>query len=143
VTTLQDPLILHASCVAVQDRGVLILGPSGSGKSSLALQLMAMGAALVADDRCEITVETGMAIARCPQAIIGLIEARGVGILRADTLPQARLSLVVDLGQIETHRLPPRRHVSVAGVQIDLVLGPVSGHLSAAVLCYLKGQRQE
>lgn len=119
------------------------MGPSGSGKSSLALQLMAMGADLVADDRTEITVENACAIARCPTAIHGLIEARGVGILRAIAVKQAGISLVVDLGQSETDRLPPRRYVSIAGVQIELVLGPLRDHFSAAVLCYLRGQRQE
>ncbi len=139
----QDSLILHASCVAVNDRAVLILGPSGAGKSSLALQLMAFGAELVADDRTEITVENGMAMACSPSSLFGLIEARGIGILRTTARARAQLSLVVDLGQTETERLPPRRHVSIAGVQIDLVLGPPSDHFSAAVLCYLNGQRQE
>ena len=143
MTPLQDRSILHASCVVVQTKGVLILGPSGSGKSTLALQLLALGADLVADDRIEITAEDGRAIARCPGAISGLIEARGIGILRLHSVPMAELALVVDLGQVETNRLPPRRHVSIAGVQIDLVLGPISGHLSASVLCYLKGQRHE
>ena len=143
MTAAQDNLILHASCVAVQDKGVLILGPSGSGKSALALQLIALGAYLVADDRTEITVENGLVIAHCPAPIHGLIEARGIGILRIAALRQAKLSLVVDLGQTQTDRLPPRRHVCVAGIQIDLVIGPLSGHFSAAVLCYLKGQRHE
>ena len=62
----QGTLIMHASCVAVQGKGVLILGPSGAGKSSLALQLMALGADLVADDRTEISVQNGAAIARSP-----------------------------------------------------------------------------
>ena len=143
MTPLQDRSILHASCVVVQTKGVLILGLSGSGKSTLALQLLALGADLVADDRVEITAEDGRAIARCPGAISGLIEARGIGILRLHSVPMTELALVVDLGQVETNRLPPRRHVSIAGVQIDLVLGPISGHLSASVLCYLKGQRHE
>ena len=143
MTTPQGQAVLHASCVAVQGKGVLILGPSGAGKSSFALQLMALGADLVADDRTEISVENGLAIARSPAILHGLIEARAVGILRAAALPQTTVSLVVDLGQMELHRLPPRRHVSIAGVQIDLVLGPVSGHLCAAVLCYIRGQRHE
>lgn len=143
MTAPQERLILHASCVAVQNKAVLILGPSGSGKSALALQLMALGADLVADDRTEIAAENGKAIARSPAAIFGLIEARGIGILRTIAQPMAKVVLVADLGQSETDRLPPRRHVSIAGVTIDLVLGPISGHFSAAVLCYLKGQRQE
>lgn len=139
----QGTLIVHASSVAVQGKGVLILGPSGAGKSSLALQLMALGADLVADDRTEISVQNGAAIARSPDNIRGLIEARGVGILQTAALPEARLSLVVDLGQPEPDRLPPRRDVLIAGVRIDLVLGPVSGHFCAAVWCYLIGRRHE
>lgn len=139
----QDSVILHASCVAINDRAILILGPSGAGKSSLALQLMAFGADLVADDRTEIRVENGVAIASSPSSLFGLIEARGIGILRTTARARAPLSLVVDLGQIETDRLPSQRHVSIVGVRIDLVLGPLSDHFSAAVLCYLKGQRQE
>ena len=143
MTAPQERLILHASCVAVQNKAVLILGPSGAGKSALALQLMALGADLVADDRTEISAENGRAIARCPAAILGLIEARGIGILHAAALREAAVVLVVDLGQAETDRLPPRRHVSVAGITVDLVLGPISGHFSAAVFCYLQGHRQE
>lgn len=135
--------ILHGTCVCVHGKGVLITGPSGAGKSSLGLRLIAMGAGLVADDRTEITVENGGVFASCPAAISGLIEARGVGVLRLPVVAQVKVALVVDLGQIETDRLPPRRHVSIAGVQIEVVHGPISDHFSAAVLCYLNGQRQD
>ncbi|MDA3887407.1 MAG: serine kinase, partial [Allgaiera sp.] len=60
--------ILHASCVALDGRGVLILGPSGAGKSGLALQLMALGARLVADDRTRLNPRAGRLIARAPSA---------------------------------------------------------------------------
>lgn len=135
--------VLHASCVSIQNSGVLILGPAGSGKSSLAIQLIALGASLVADDRTEVFEKKGAVIATCPKSISGLIEARGIGILRL--LPQAHteLVLVVDLGQTETDRLPMRRHVSICGVEIDLVLGQNSAHFPAAVVCYLHGQRHE
>lgn len=131
-------LILHATTVALgEDRGLLILGPSGSGKSALALQLMALGAGLVADDQTEIHQEGGALIATCPPAIRGLIEARGVGILNAPALPRARLILAVDLGQTETERLPPRRSVTITTTQLDLVHGSPSSHLPSALLCYL------
>ena len=132
---------MHASCVAVSGRGVLILGPSGSGKSALALQLMALGAELVADDQTELSVEDGL-IARCPAALSGLIEARGVGLLRADCLPQALIRLVVDMATSEPDRLPPNRLVTLLGTEVDLVLGRGNDHLAASVLCYLKGSRQ-
>lgn len=129
---------LHASCVAVDGRGVLILGPSGSGKSALALQLMAHGARLVADDRCLVLSRHGRLVATCPPALSGLIEARRIGILRADPLPEAELVLAVDLGQDEGERLPPRRTHALHGIALDLVLGPVSAHLGHSLLQHLR-----
>ncbi|MDB6454601.1 HPr kinase/phosphorylase [Falsirhodobacter sp. 20TX0035] len=131
-------MILHASSVAWQGRGVLILGPSGSGKSTLALELMAHGAVLIADDRTEVGPDL---TARAPAALAGLIEARGVGLLRADHAP-ARLVLAVDLGQPEPDRLPQMRHSLVHDMRLPLVLGQGRGHLAYAILQYLKGGRQ-
>lgn len=135
--------LLHASCVALDGRGLLILGPSGSGKSGLALRLMALGARLVADDQTEVVAQGGALIARAPATISGLIEARGVGILRADPLPQAAIVLAVDLGQQEVQRLPRRHVITLQGVTIDLVLASQSAHFEAALCCYLRGQRFE
>lgn len=138
-------LNLHASCVALgADRGLLILGPSGAGKSGLALQLMALGAALVADDRVEVTPDAGRLLARAPAPLSGLIEARGVGLLRpARVLAQAQLVLAVDLGHEETDRLPPRRHLPLAGLSLPVVHASRSSHFPAALLCYLEGERWE
>ena len=133
------PLILHASCVALNERGVLICGPSGSGKSTLALELMARGAELVADDRTEVHREEGRLMARCPAAIQGLIEARGVGILRATAVSAVQLHVIVDMSLLETERLPG--HLSSQMLGIDLpVLKRVDGpHFPAALIQYLKG----
>lgn len=131
-------MIFHASCVAWQGRGVLILGPSGSGKSTLALQMMAQGATLVSDDRTQVDTDL---VATAPTALAGLIEARGVGLLRADHAP-AQLVLVVDLSQVEPDRLPPMRHTLVQGSRLPLVLGRGRDHLACMVLQYLKGGRQ-
>lgn len=133
---------LHASCVAVNGRGVLILGPSGCGKSALALQLMAFGAALVADDRTEVYRLGPQVMARSPAALAGLIEARGVGILEAPALAGVPLLLVADLSRDETERLPPLRQFSLLGVALDLVFASRSSHFPAAVLCYLRGGRR-
>ena len=86
--------ILHATCVAVDGRGLLILGPSGSGKSGLALRLIALGATLVSDDRTRITAHEGLLTATCPSpAILGLIEARGLGLLRAPVTESAKVQV--------------------------------------------------
>jgi HPr kinase/phosphorylase len=135
--------LLHASCVALDaGRGLLILGPSGSGKSALALRLMALGAMLVADDQTLVTAGEDALHATCPAPIRGRIEARGVGILTAPALPRARLRLAVDLGRTETERLPQRHALTLLGTTLELVAGSQSDHFPAAMLCYLRGGRE-
>lgn len=133
--------LLHASCVALGPAAVLILGPSGSGKSALALQLMAMGCALVSDDRTEITLRDSAVVASAPGAIRGLIEARGVGLLTAEVRSEATVRLVVDLALAETERLPPARRITLLGHDLPLVHRVDSAHFPAAILQYLKGGR--
>ncbi len=133
---------LHATCVAVGDRGLLILGPSGSGKSTLALRLISLGAALVADDRTELTAETGRLVARCPAPLRSLIEARGIGLLRAPTVETATIALVADLGSVETDRLPPWRKFTILGCEADLVLHATNDHFPDALMLYLRHGRQ-
>lgn len=136
-----DSCILHASCVALDRRAVLVLGPSGSGKSSLALQLMALGAVLVADDRTMVqATETGL-LATAPQSILGLIEARGVGILTAEFCPAARIQLVIDLAQEERERLPQRHEYYLLGHSLPLLHNVSAAHFPAAILQFLKGGR--
>lgn len=109
---------IHASCIRIgnagsafgasPDAGVLLLGASGTGKSDLALQLIWRGAELVADDRTELFVEDGRLWARPPVLGAGLIEARGIGIVRIAHADRIRISLVVSLEP--GPRLPqPRR----------------------------------
>lgn len=136
-----DRVNLHGSCVALSGRGVLILGPSGSGKSSLALQLMAHGCDLVSDDRTEIVLRDGMLDATAPEALRGRIEARGVGLLVAVPAPAARLVLAVDLAHLESERLPHPRHYPVLGIDLPLLHRVESAHFPAAILQYLKAGR--
>lgn len=96
---------IHASCVAIRDRGVLILGGSGAGKSDLALRLIDDGAKLVADDRTELTVERNKLCARAPKSIAGLIEVRGLGIVALPFAAKAVIALAVKLGTV-VERLP-------------------------------------
>lgn len=139
--TPDGSLILHATTVACEGRAVVILGPSGSGKSGLALQLMALGAALVADDQTILRRRENGLVASCPKAIRGRIEARGIGILSARAIDAADVHLAVDLGVAETERLPPLRHVEWLGVPIALVHGQQSPHFAAAILLHLSGGR--
>ncbi|MCA3455211.1 MAG: serine kinase [Rhodobacter sp.] len=132
---------LHASCVALEGRGLLILGPSGSGKSSLALQMIGLGAALVADDQVDVTCAGDALVAAAPPALAGLIEARGVGLLRAGPVACVPLHLAVDLGQPASPRLPDRHGIVLLERRIALVKGPLSAHLPVALLLYLRGGR--
>ena len=133
---------LHASCVAVDGRGLLILGPSGSGKSSLALQMIGLGAMLVADDQVDVTLAGDALVAGAPPALAGLIEARGVGLLRTEAVTGVPLHLAVDLGQPASPRLPDRHGIVLLETRIDLVKGPLNAHLPAALLLHLRGGRQ-
>lgn len=132
---------LHASCVSVDGRGVLILGDAGSGKSALALQLMAYGAVLVADDRTTLTARDGTLWASCPPTIRGLIEARGVGLLHATTVRKVAVDLVVDLNQPEVERLPDPRETTILDIPVPLQRHADTPAFAAAILQRVKQGR--
>ncbi len=136
-----NPLMQHASAVALGGRAVVISGAAGTGKSALALQLMALGCVLVADDQCALWREgAGLRVA-APGTIRGQIEARFVGILNAYSCPQAQVALWVDMDQVETQRLPPKHVKKVLGVSCPLVHNVQAQHFSAAILQLLKAGR--
>ena len=125
---------IHASCAARDGAGVLLLGPPGSGKSDLVLRLMDRGFMLVADDRVDI--DNGMA--RPPAALAGLLEVRGLGILRLPHLAEARLALAVELGS--TCRLPtPARHAALdlPLLTIDAAAASAAPRIALALDCAL------
>jgi HPr kinase/phosphorylase len=101
-------LRIYGTCVALSGLGVLLRGPSGSGKSDLALRLIDGGAKLVADDHVELSLDAaGRVMARVPKTLAGLLEVRGIGILRMDAIRTAPVSLVVDLTpEDQVERLP-------------------------------------
>ncbi len=126
--------LIHGTCVAVGERGILILGESGTGKSGLALQLIAFGAALVADDQLVLQRKGQSVVAVAPDSLRGLIEARGIGILRVKAVDTVKLLVVVDLDVEPTERLPmPQTHV-LLGVKLDLISGKDVANLAAALI---------
>lgn len=137
------PELVHACCVAFAGRAVLILGPSGAGKSQLGLGLMALGAALVADDRVALHPGQDGPIASAPRGLPPLIEARGIGLLRAATVDRATVVLAVDLGETETSRLPPRHWRDFCGHAVETVHGAANWHFPAAIRQYILWGREE
>ncbi|THD74246.1 MAG: HPr kinase/phosphorylase [Phenylobacterium sp.] len=120
-------MIRHAGLVAQRIggfwRGVLIEGPSGSGKSDLALRCLDAGFQLAADDRVELWTSGGRLFGRAPPVLAGLIEARGLGLLTLTALPLAEVALVAHLGQPE--RAPDLETTEILGIVLpQLTISP-------------------
>jgi HPr kinase/phosphorylase len=114
--------LVHASCVSCFGRGVLLRGPSGSGKSSLALQLIHRGWLLVADDQVELTTSGGELIAAAPQRLRGWLEIYGLGLCPMPALLRSRIDLIVDLVADELERLPAPNTENLLGCTIRHIL---------------------
>lgn len=106
-------MLMHASCAARDGLGVLLTGAPGSGKSDLLLRLLDRGFSLVADDQVEIGKD-GMV--RPPRALEGLLEVRGLGLMRLPFTREARPVLVAELAPVSAPRLPARRTSSLLGL---------------------------
>jgi serine kinase of HPr protein (carbohydrate metabolism regulator) len=129
---------IHASAVQVGDCAVLIRGPSGSGKSQLAFQLILAGrsaqippAVLVGDDRVHLQASAGQLVVRPAPALQGLIEIRGLGIRRCAFTNEAIVGLVIDLASGDAERLPPPEalQITIEGVLVPRI--PVAVGFSA------------
>lgn len=114
---MADSQLIHATTVAIGGRGVLIGGPSGSGKSDLALRLIDRGAALVSDDQTLVRLDGGRVLASAPASIAGKLEVRGLGIAAFAGVDAAPLALCVDLSG-SPERLPLPRTRAVLGVPL-------------------------
>ena len=123
-------MLVHATSVALKGRGgrwraVLLRGPSGAGKSDLALRLIEKGGRLISDDQTRLAKERGTVFAAAPVALAGLIEVRGLGVVRLpgkQVLRRAPVGLLVDLVPPErVGRMPERRHEEVLAVALPTV----------------------
>lgn len=128
--TITVTTFVHATCVALRPsgkrwRGVLLRGPSGAGKSDLALRLVDAGARLVADDQTALSRRGQSLVATSPGTICGLIEVRGLGIVkvgRPRLLAQVPISLLVDLVPPEKiERMPVPAREDLLGVDLPVV----------------------
>lgn len=112
---------LHASTVALDGRAVLITGPSGSGKSDLALRLLDRGFVLVSDDQTIVKKAGARLLASAPPTIAGKLEIRGIGIVEMKQTDNLPVALIVELTS-EIQRLPDdSRERPILGVRIPLI----------------------
>lgn len=141
------PATIHASAVLLGARAVLIRGPSGSGKSMLAMALLNAAAAgvlpfvhLIADDRVLIEAHHGRLIVRPPPVLAGLLEVRGLGLRRLPYEPLALVGLVVDLDAADATRLPQETAAEtvIAGISLPRLAVAAQADPLPAVLAWVR-----
>lgn len=116
--------LFHATCILIGGRGVMLRGPSRSGKSDLAWRLMTgpLAARLIADDQTFVTVKAGRPLAQAPDSLQGLIELRGLGLLQVPFEAQAVLHLVVNLvPRDDVPRIAEPAHFSLCGIDLPMI----------------------
>lgn len=111
---------IHATCVAIGGKAALLLGPSGSGKSDLALRLIDRGAKLVSDDLVYVQAIDDTLKASSPGTMAGKIEVRGVGLCTVPAQAEATVALLVRLGE-EKERLPEPQFETLEGIPLPLL----------------------
>jgi len=143
--SVSEPLLVHGTAVALDNRAVLLRGPSGSGKSDLALRLIDAGGRLVADDYSQLWREGDAILVRAPQTLSGLIEARGIGIIRVDPMATAPLALIADLVAPQSvERLPEPHSETIFGLAIPVVaIAPFEASAAVKLRLALTARRED
>ena len=133
--------LVHASAVAVDGRGLLITGRAGAGKTTLALEMIALGAELVADDRVHAEADgAGLLRLSPPRRIAGLVEVWGFGLVRLPARAAVPLALIADLDRAASARLPERQQRTVRGIACPVILCKGKPGLAAALTCLLRAE---
>jgi serine kinase of HPr protein (carbohydrate metabolism regulator) len=140
---------VHASAVLVGARAVLIRGPSGAGKSRVALDLIqaaptnSIFVRLVGDDRVHLEPAHGRLLVRPAEALAGLIEVRGLGLIRLPHEPRAVVGLVVDLAAADAARMPDpqQRETTIDGIALPRLAVAAGSAALPAVLALLTSAR--
>jgi serine kinase of HPr protein (carbohydrate metabolism regulator) len=140
----------HATAIALGAFGVLIEGPSGSGKTSLALAAIehmrgkGLFASLVADDQCLIETANNRVIASCPPQLTGLVEMRGLGIVKHPNITSTVIDIVIRMvehNQIE--RMPEAETTTIAGLHLPVFKLPARQiAMSLPLLCQIVENRR-
>ncbi len=112
----------HATTIQLDGEGVMLCGPSASGKSDLGIRLIENGAKLVADDRTVLTLDNKKVLASVPKEISGKMEIRGLGIITIDVVVKTHLSMVVELVNAkDIKRYPVKKNIDLLGVTLPLI----------------------
>jgi len=131
---------IHATSVDIDGIGILLQGPSGSGKSDLALRLIDEGSRLIADDYTDIIVKNEALYGAAPDTIEGLIEVRGQGVFRVGSVESSKIGILIDLvagGVIE--RLPEEQTRNILGIPLlYLQLAPFEASATAKIRLAVK-----
>ncbi len=135
---------LHATAIAYGGAGCVLMGPSGSGKSRLAAEMLALGARLVGDDQLVLSVQSGMLMAAAHPNLSGIMELRGLGLIRlSDIIPRHVVHLAVELSTAANERLPAPQTTMFCGQPVPLVrVAPPPQTNGASILQYLKAMQE-
>jgi len=129
---------MHASTVCLNAKALVITGPSGSGKSSLALRMISLGADLVADDMTQLRGTPHHVTAHHPATMSPMIEVRGMGLLHASHMTDQPVHAILDLGIEEVERLPDPHNIVLLGRDVTLLHKPATPYIADAMMQYLR-----
>lgn len=133
----------HATVVSIGNRGILIIGKSGSGKSSLAVELISLGAKLVADDQVYLRQVDNQILAQTPQNLSGLIEMRGIGIAELPFEKSTFIKIVVDLDEAVSERVPNANLITIGSTKLASLAGLHILNLSAKLFVLMQSPSGE